>query len=281
MISVCLECHKIILEKSSAFVLNEHSYFCSRSCCDHYLMHYSNYFEQEEERLRVEMSLENESEFQVLSHIDLCEEVLRYPLETSKYIDHCGQEFFAQYGQVELKGQKQFIVLLFTVVDEENVFLFIAASKDRSFVQHFLFKEERRERKEDSEEELISPLGAIGMNEKELMNLLDSKKSGLLAELMSLDDATDFSFSDYIKYQDDGVKVLNNPDEIYMWKDDVGDSFCTHSKVIQRDGEVYYYLVISMVIEEGLFPVFMFPTKKQNVLELFQRGEKKLGLTRN
>lgn len=279
MISVCPECHKVIASESAAFKMNQYVYFCSRHCCDHYLMHYSNYFEQEEKRLRKEMEIEDESEFEVLSHIELCEEVLRHPLEVSSFTDHTGQDFFAQYGQVELHGEKQYIVLLLTIVEDENVFLFIGASKQQRFVQHFLYKEEEVKATNELKDEVN--LTDLGIDEKELMNLLDSKKSSLLAELMSLEDENDFSFSEYILFQDDGNKVLNDPDEIYMWKDDAGDSCYTHSKVMQKEGSAYYYIIISVVMDEALFPIFMFPTKRQKVLELFQRGEKKLGLTTN
>ena len=114
-----------------------------------------------------------------------------------------------------------------------------------------------------------------------LTPLLDQKKSVLIAQLMEKVTDSDFTFSEYIDYMDDGKEVLENPDELFVWVDEDGDNIYTYSKIMQRDGSAYYYIIIALLLNEGVYPILMFPSREQSLLQLFQRGEREIGQISN
>lgn len=280
MFEICPQCHSVQQPGQSHFAMNEQLLFCSKQCLTDYLQHFSDFFNTVEVSIRSRLGLLEETSVDILSHLELCEEVLENPLESTTIIDCREHLYYAQYGQVKYKASETYILIIYTVVQDENIFLFAGASSDLRFAQAFLFEIDAENYSSDSlNDEGLS--FDFGMSEKDFFILLDQKKSVLLAQLMENLTPDDFSFSDYIEYIDDGKEVLKMPDELFKWEDDDGDSMLTYSKIMQRDSKAYYYVLIGITIESNIFPVLMFPTKDQKILNLFQRGERQIGQTAN
>ena len=277
MVEVCPQCHKIFSKSASSTPMNEQLIFCGDKCFDSFLQIYSEYFNQQELEIRKKLAISDESSLEILSDTELCEQILEAPLETSTMDDCRGHSFYVQYGQVKHLGEDHYIVIAYTIVNDENIFLFLGASSKREFAHNFLFKkQELSEQQEDH-----NGLGNIGMNEKDFLTLLDHKKSVLLAQLMEKVTDSDFTFSEYIDYMDDGKEVFENPDELFAWVDEDGDSMYTYSKIMQQDGQAYYYIIIALLLNESAYPILTFPSRDQNLLQLFQRGEREIGQISN
>jgi len=112
------------------------------------------------------------------------------------------------------------------------------------------------------------------------LEIIERKKSQILAEILIDSESLDISFEDFSQYDYCLNEALYFPEEIYEYKDKEGDILRASFKTfINNNSESFFYIVLNLKIEERFLPVFSFPTKKLAVCLKYQKGFKILGAT--
>ncbi len=273
MLEQCPACHKILRSEELLFMMNADLAFCNKKCCEIYLENYTNYFTEQEQRIRQELGLPEETDSSIISQLDLCQQVLEEPLESCMVEDLRGQPFIVQYGVVNYANEDYRLLIVYTVIDDENFFIYSMATKYHNLVQRLLHLLDQNNK--------TSGFDGDEVIDSELLAILDRKKSEQLINLMGEESVDDISFSQYIDYQEYGSQVLEEPDEIYCWYDSEGDECYTYYRVFAQGESSFYYVVLTVVVEQQQYPILMFPTKKRDVLVKFLQGQKLVGQVNN
>ena len=126
-----------------------------------------------------------------------------------------------------------------------------------------------------------------GENEDMLfIQLLESKKSNILADILMKRKDSDIPFEDYTGYEFCFQETLDFPDEVFEKKDKEGDMIFTYIKAFSRGLETFYYIVICLkrlVKDENVnvYPILAIPTFDIELCQEFREGTRLSGPLRN
>jgi hypothetical protein len=118
------------------------------------------------------------------------------------------------------------------------------------------------------------------------IQLLESKKSNLLAEILMNRKDSDIPFEDYTGYESCFQETLDMPDEVFEKKDKEGDMIFTYIKAFSRGTETFYYIVTCLKrIMEGenvnVYPILALPTTDMEMCQEFRGGTRLSGPLKN
>ena len=120
------------------------------------------------------------------------------------------------------------------------------------------------------------------------MQLLESKKSSLLADLLTKRLDSDISFEEFTNYEFCFQETLETPDEVFESKDKEGDVFFTYIKSFIKDQSNFFYIIscLKRVSAEStedvsVFPVLAFPTNDMDLYLEFRSGNRIAGPLKN
>ena len=118
------------------------------------------------------------------------------------------------------------------------------------------------------------------------IQLLESKKSNLLAEILMTRKDSDIPFEDYDGYESCFQETLDFPDEVFEKKDKEGDMVFTYIKSFSRGTESFSYIVICLkrIIETdtvNVYPILAFPTTDIELCQEFSGGTRLSGPLKN
>ena len=120
------------------------------------------------------------------------------------------------------------------------------------------------------------------------MQLLEAKKSKLLADLLIKRKDDDISFEDFSKYEKYFELTLQEPDEVFEIKDNEGDTFFNYIKNFSQDNTSFFYIIscLKRVDSEtsneiNVFPVLAFPTNDLDLFSDFRAGTRISGQLKN
>jgi hypothetical protein len=274
----CNECKKVIENVSNLLFVEQGSSrgFCSEDCIEEFYSPLILFFESEIIRQRKifdiieeEIVTEHEDDFFV-------EELSRNPDEVYCLVNELKEETYLYF-----KRKKDFFIMMIcTRFNNEPSFIFsITKSKSQKFINEF--KVGLKVNLENSIEE----------NEVEediaFLELLENKKSSLLAELLSCRSENDIPFENFSNFEISFEETLENPDEIYELKDRDGDLVFNYLKSFmdQNIGSFFYIIVgLKKIIAQNdinVYPILTFPTKDLDLYKKFRAGTKVLSVIKN
>ncbi|MDO9183532.1 MAG: hypothetical protein Q7U04_14045 [Bacteriovorax sp.] len=288
----CTECKTILASLDKLLFVEEESSkgFCSESCIEDFYIPLIRHFETLEfelrNRLGISKELENEQIIQHMSDKELVDEVLSSPSEIWKNCNELDEDIFTYIKHFpDYSG-----IVICKVYNAEASFVFLSTlTRSRQFLAEIRVGEKinlndlsgdsselNELEKEFSEEDFI------------FMQLLENKKSVLLAELLEKRKEDDISFEDFSLYEACFSETIENPDEVFENKDYEGDLLFIYIKSYIKDNENYFYIISCLKRKENdesnevnVFPILAFPTNDLDLYSGFRIGKKIAGHINN
>ncbi len=280
----CIECKKVVSSLDNLLFVEENTTkgFCSELCIEDFYNPITFHFEDMEKRLRKNLSLEYEL---IKNHSDdkqLIEEIISLPSEiwTNKNdLDEVLTTFIRHYDTFSA------LVVCFVYKKEVSFVFLLTKTQSQEFLNEFRIKKSNidsvdGDRVGDGEK----------FNEEDFifMQLLENKKSKLLAELLIKRKESDISFEDFSKYEFCFEDCLESPDEVFETKDNEGDVFFVYIKSFSESKTNFFYIISCLrrskndqTEEINVFPVLAFPTNDLAIYSEFSSGLRVAGPLRN
>lgn len=274
--------------------------FCSEPCIEKYFAPVIDYYESFEKDLRKKHGVRDEPCLKYVGHPSFMEMTLTKPKQIWKIENDLKEEtycFIGNFKERETQFQKNFyLIILCTVFENRPAFIFsVTATKDTELLKAYQVGVQIQEPekfvrpidKEDSGEEGepidILPEGIQG---------LEQKKGQILAQQLELRIESDIAFDQFNLYEQFFDLTIEEPDEVYKWLDDYGDTLLTYIKAHNQGNTSFFYYVIMLKVdprwvvnpEQGkdvLVPVLSFPSVDGQMSAFYRRGDLLASVTRN
>ncbi len=297
----CSECKLIVpsLDKLLFIEDNSSKGFCSEACIEDFYFPIIRHFEQLETNLRSDLSLLTEK-IQIAKEVGkevgkedgkedgkeethLVDEVLASPSEVWSVKNELNEEIFTYIKHFQYFSS----VVICTVYKGEGSFIFLnTKTKSREFLEAIRKGSSRNEtpfsgQDQDQDQDMDE-------DDFNFMQLLESKKSKLLADLLVKRKDNDISFEEFTEYEFCFQDCLETPDEVFESKDNEGDLNYIYIKSFIKGTDNIFYIISCLKRKDGedensvsVFPVLAFPTNDVDLYSEWRTGKKITGLIKN
>jgi hypothetical protein len=301
----CCECKKVLAHLDDLLFVDElsHKGFCSENCIEDFYFPLIKHFEIVEHSLRSKFNISEESLEMELTNQELIEEIVSVPSEIYRQSNEL-QESFYHF----IKHFNDFTaIVIASVYRKEASFIFLSTvTKSKLLVDEFRYGEKVSmwENAHDVIEENENddfyhnafdeavPIEDELENEDEDMifiQLLESKKSKILADVIINRQEDDIPFEEYPGYEFCFQETLDLPDEVFERKDNEGDKLFTYIKTFSKGAlgeESFFYIVICLkrntdVTSVNIYPILAIPTIDIKMCQEFRGGTKLSGPIKN
>jgi len=287
----CSECKKVLhnLEKLLFIEENSHKGFCSENCIEDFYSPLIRYFEVYENTLRRKYNLLDESSNQIVTESSI-EDVLDHPDEVYKVSNELHENYYSFIKQYE----DYTIIVVASVYNFEASFIFLTVkTSSRELINEFYssenatssFIKSRTSHEVSNYEDEADDENQDNNDEDEdedmvFMQFLESKKSKILAEVLMKKTDDDIQFEDYNHYDFCFQETLDQPDEVFEYKDNEGDiiffylkSYSTAAKLMDS----FTYIIIALkhkneVENINVYPILAIPTVDLVLCQEFRKG---------
>lgn len=293
----CTECKKIVKTLDDLLFIDEFSLrgFCSKDCIEDFHFPLIKYYEAMEHSLRKKYHAENE---EVALEVD--NEILEVVLTSPDEIFRLGNELQENfYYYIKHFGESAVIVVASVYRKEASFIYLITATKSKALLNEFRAGEDVREWLQRPDEIVEDEKGheyqeaeeASEEGEEDMLfiQLLESKKSQLLADILVKRKDSDIPFEDYSGYESCFEETLEVPDEVFERRDNEGDKLFSYIKTFTRGprpSDSFYYIVVCLKRNEGVevtnvYPVLGLPTTDMEMCQEFRIGTRLTGPLQN
>ncbi len=256
--------------------------FCSESCIMEFYRPFLKQFEIEEIAMRKNLSIEDEPNYsKILGDKKILDNILNNPTEIWLGANDLGKQYYTHILALKEGGKDLFFIAICSYIENGPSFIFYRIITEHiSLLNHY-----KRDIQFESNELNISTSNEndISMEEHEvpteIIELLDSKKSSFLAEMMIHRKENDIEFEKFHLYDKYINLTLEQADEIYEFEDDEGDILNTYIKSFQIDGMGFYYVVICLPFsvsekdKQAFLPILSFPSIDNDLYPIYAKGE--------
>lgn len=281
----CSECKLVVptLDKLLFIEDNSNKGFCSESCIEDFYFPLTRHYEQLEAKLRAQLNLEREDielrGLDALSEKSSMDEIFSNPSEVYSAKNELGEEVFTYIKHF----QNYSSVIICSIYKGEGSFIFLnTKTKSREFLKEL----RGGTKKEDAL--VIDHDHEMDEDDFNFLQLLESKKSQLLADLLMKRKDSDISFEEFSEYEFCFQDCLDTPDEVFEAKDKEGDTLFAYIKSFIKDGSDFFYIISCLKRKEdvednsvSVFPVLAFPTNDVSLYSEWRSGKKISGLIKN
>lgn len=278
----CTECKLIVPSLDKLLFIEDNSCkgFCSEACIEDFYFPIIRHYEQLELQLRNKLNLQNEGIVRdVGDDTHLLDEVLSSPSEVWSVKNELNEEIFTFVKHFENYSS----IIMCTVYKGEGSFIFLnTKTKSREFLEE-LRKGNSRNPTAFSEQD--QELNDADFN---FMQLLESKKSKLLADLLNKRKDNDISFEEFTEYEFCFQDCLETPDEVFESRDNEGDFYYIYIKSFIKDSSDFFYIIACLKRNDteddesiSVFPILGFPTNDVELYSEWRTGKKITGLIKN
>lgn len=269
-----------------------HKGFCSEECIEDFYFPLIKHYEMAEHSLRSKHKLLNELPPQTIIKAAIVDDVLSHPDEVFRQSNEL-QETFYHFIK---KYSGHFVVVIASAYRKEASFVFLATqTKSQALIGEFRYGERVVDWDDDEisveiepDEGMVNEFDEDSDEDEDMIfiQLLESKKSNLLAEILMKRRETDIPFEDYTGYEFCFQETLDSPDEVFEKKDKEGDVIFTYIKSFSRGNETFYYIVTCLKrIMEGenvnVYPILALPTQDLEMCQEFRGGTRLSGPLKN
>ncbi len=277
----CCSCRSIHSSLEHLLFVEENSSksFCSEKCIEDFYKPLLLYFENNEVELRKKLALVDETVIFGVSEEEVLKRLIDLPDEVWCLKNELGEEL---YSYIKYFNKAYLIVLCTSFKNEPSYIFNTVKTTDVRLVNEF-----RIGKIKIAENKILHGLGEI----------IERKKSEILATILSLHTEADIPLESYIDYDKFSEETLNEADEIYEAKDKYGDSIVTYIKSFNDINTSIFYIVVclkadsislknieleNLGIDEvedlknsqmTIFPVISFPTRSAEVYREFKQGK--------
>lgn len=293
----CSECKKVLGHLDDLLFIDEFSHkgFCSEECIEDFYFPLIKYYEVMEHSLRQKHGLQNESVNQVVDEA-MVEEVIASPDEIYRQTNELHETY---YNFIKHYSHSSVIVVT-SVYRKEPSFVFLTTrTHSKALINEFRVGEEVKdwftEIDVDATEASVHEEDFGSEHEMEededmvFMQLLESKKSKLLADILIKRKDSDIPFEDYSGYESCFQETLDNPDEVFESRDNEGDKLFSYIKtytVGTRPSDSYFYIVICLKRNSdssttNVYPILALPTTDMEMCQEFRTGTRLTGPLQN
>ncbi len=279
----CTECKSVVDSLDKLLFIEESSNkgFCSETCIEDFYRPLIDYFERLEKKTRQRLGIEDELINQRTDDKDLVEEVLSSPSEVWEVKNELNESFYSYIRHY----QDYSVVVVCTVYNKQASFIFFKTlTRSREFLLEFRLAGKENAR---ASEQFLEDQG-LSEDDFNFMQLLESKKSKLLADLLVKRQDSDISFEDFSQYEFCYQDCLDSPDEVFESKDNEGDVFFVYIKSFIKDNQNFFYIISCLKRKDtetsdevNVFPVLAFPTNDMNLFQEFRSGARITGPLKN
>jgi hypothetical protein len=250
----CTECKKVLYTLDELLFVEENSIkgFCSEECIEFFYSSLLKYYDQSIFELRTDLGIQDESLFFNISEQELVEEVIRSPSEIWRNQNELHEEIFS-YIRHFPEGS---VVLLCTVLKSEPSFIFhVTKTSSKKLLEKLRIGEK-----------LAIP---DVLDNDEIILDLESKKSVLLADLLSKRAEDDIPFEEFSHFDYCLEETSQTPDESFEFKDKEGDLLTIFIKSFSRNQKNFFYIIITF---QNL-NIISFPTQDLKLYSEFRMGK--------
>lgn len=276
----CTECKLIVPSLDKLLFIEDESNkgFCSESCIEDYYYPFIRHFDQLEINLRARLGLQNEAiPLSKLEEKDQVDNVMAAPSEVFSVENELGEKIFTYFRHYP----DYTAVILCKVYKGEGSFIFLnTRTRSREFLAEL-----RSGGTNEAKEQTLNQMDEDDFN---FMQLLEVKKSSLLADLLMKRKDSDISFEEFSDYEFCFQECLDSPDEVFESKDNYGDLFFVYIKSFIKNGANFFYIISCLKRKDSedeksvsVFPVLAFPTNDVDIYAEWRTGKKIAGLIKN
>ncbi|MBC7714193.1 MAG: hypothetical protein H7177_12690 [Rhizobacter sp.] len=278
-----------------------HKGFCSEECIEDFYFPLIKHFEIVEHSLRSKLNMREEMISADPGDEKLVEDVITNPDEIFKQSNEL-QETFYNF----IKKYPDFTaIVIASVYRKEASFVFLSTlTKSSQLVTEFRYGEKLNDW-DSSEKSLDDEIEeALPHNDFEgedlvdqesddedmiFMQLLESKKSKILADVIINRRDDDIPFEEYPGYEFCFQETLELPDEVFEKKDNEGDKLFTYIKSFSKGAhgeESFFYIVICLrrntdATTVNVYPILAIPTTDIKMCQEFRGGTRLSGPIKN
>lgn len=293
----CFECKKIVNDFNRLFFLDEHSpkAFCSEECIEDFHLPLVKHFAREEVFLREKYSLINEK-IQLEVTRNLVDDILLRPDEVYRFANELGESF---YHVIKNAGKDSVVVICSLFRGEVSYIFGSLVTQSQTLMNEYrqgenidlsswmTHKNSSPVEKSESSDENDN----VDENEDlAFLQLLENKKSSLLALLLEGRKDEDIAIESFIDYDFCFQETLDHPDEVFEYKDKEGDVFFHYIKnygLGERKEDNFFYIVVCLkrkmegARETMVYPVLGMPTNDMSLVHQFCVGKQISGPLKN
>lgn len=270
----CENCRVGINSISNLYYVEENSDrgFCSEECIKEFYRPIMRLCESEEHSFRDYLNFEAEDDYlHYFSNQELLDQAIHNPHELWELFSETEQRFMTHILKFKDQNEILWIILVCSHIESEAAFVFYRTiTKHESLVNKY-----RRDRKIVIEKEQIEN-NALEIS-PHFLEMVEGKKSMLLAELLGVKHESDIDFERYVEFEKFIAQTISEPDEIYVREDEEEDEIYTYIKSFKENELTFFYIVLGYKYEaEGktqMIPALGFPSVKQEVYTQYAQGE--------
>ncbi len=252
--------------------------FCTEACIEQYFRPMVKLYETIEGELREKLSIKNESTLNVLKSPQYLEKLLKQPKEVWVLENDFNEKIYSIISPYQDNSGKTFYLMALCLYYQgKPAFIFLVTA-----TSYIPFLEEFRIGTKVSGTQNNSLLKVSDyLKDSDLLNVVEHKKSFLLSEVLKTRSSRDIPLFDFPNYEQFMKNTVEGPDEVYAFKDDLGDKFVTYIKSFNEEKNIFYYFVICLAVsqsaKEQIVPVLFFPSKDGKIYQMFSKGNQIFG----
>lgn len=307
----CNECKKVLEDLDELLFIDEFSHkgFCSEECIEDFYFPLIRHYEVVETKLRTKHKLLKEEIAKIPVDEDMIEEVFKHPSEVYRLVNDLNESYYHF-----IKNYSDYSVIIVTAVyQKEASFIFLStrtgsaelleefragiiitdwnANETAREMENLTENSLRIEQDDPMDFDQVAPYDNASEDEDMVfMQLLESKKSSILAEILMKRIDSDIPFEDYTSYDFCFQDTLDMPDEVFEKKDNEGDMLFTYIRSFSRgenNYETFFYIIIclkrflSEASEVNVYPLLALPTIDIDLCQEFRQGSRISGPLKN
>jgi hypothetical protein len=307
----CNECKKVLANLDELLFIDEFSHkgFCSEECIEDFYFPLIRYYDIIESTLRARYNLLKEDVARIPVDEDMIEEVFKNPSEVYRLINELNESYYHF-----IKHYSDYSVIIVTAVYQKEASFVFLSTRTRSLEMVGEFRsgvsvtdwnkdEMDREMESDHDDSLrvetddpmnfeqSPPVDSDDEDEDMVfMQLLESKKSKILADILTKRLDEDIPFEDYVSYDFCFQDTLDMPDEVFERKDNEGDVLFTYIRSFSsgnKNQETFFYIIICLKRflsgenEVNVYPLLALPTLDMDLCQEFRSGTRISGPLKN
>lgn len=295
----CNECKKVLGHLDELLFIDEFSHkgFCSQECIEDFYFPLIRYYEIVENGLRSKYKLLKEDIASIMVDEDQVDETLANPSEVYRQVNELNESY---YHFIKHYSDHSVIVVS-SVYQKEASFVFLVTKtrslellgefrtgvaiddwverdmgaeglpdlSDEDMPPEFDYHEQANAQSEEDDEDMV------------FMQLLESKKSKILADILMKKNDEDIPFEEYNSYDFCFQDTLDMPDEVFERKDNEGDTLFTYIRAFSsgnKQEDSFFYIIVgikrslSSEHEVSVYPLLALPTNDMKLCQEFRQG---------
>ena len=299
----CSECKEIVKNLDELLFIDETSLkgFCCEECIEDFYFPLIKHYEGVEHSLRSKLNLLQEFAEDDIVDPGTVENTVDHPDEVFRLSNELGDIFYNF-----IKHFSGFsVTVVASVYRQEASFVFLALkTKSQALLTEFRYGVSVTENwsvdESDAPEDRPLNIPKKEMRQDDLgdemededmvfIQLLESKKSKILADVLMKSKGNDIPFEDYSGYESCFEETLESPDEVFEKKDNEGDMIFTYIKAFSkgtRREDSFFYIVTCLKRDTdrenvNVYPILALPTIDMEMCQEFRTGTRLSGPLKN